>query len=1561
MMGDKDQLEATENYTPAAGELTALIGPAAVLATPEQPAHIGRYRVERLIGEGGFGLVYLAHDDQLQRHVAIKVPDSKLVDRTEDAEDYLTEARAVANLDHPNIVPVHDVGSAEDFPCFIVSKFIDGTDLATRLKQSGLSLRETVELVAKVADALHHAHMQGLVHRDIKPGNILLDKSGKPFLADFGLALREQDLGKGPRYAGTPAYMSPEQARGEGHRVDCRSDIFSLGIVLYELLTGGRPFKADSQPELLEQITSSEVRSPCQVDDAIPKELERICLKALSKRISERYATAKEFAEEVRIVLARLPSAGEAAVSGQEGSEGGVTTLTPTPMTSLSMAGQPVKIVPKGLRSFDETDADFFLELLPGPRDRDGIPESIRFWKSRVEATNPDLAFPVGLLYGPSGCGKSSLVKAGLLPRLAKPVTAVYVEATGEETEACLLKGLRRQLPYLPANLGLIESLASLRRGRFLESGRKVLLVLDQFEQWLHANRNEKNLELAHALRHCDGGRLQAVVMVRDDFWLAVSRFMQALEVEILEGRNSALVDLFDPLHAHRVLAAFGRAYARLPDNLGQCSEEQNAFLDQAVAGLAQDGKVISVRLALFAEMVKGKEWTPATLKIVGGTAGVGVTFLEETFAASMAPPRHRLHQKASRGVLRVLLPEAGTDIKGHMRSKEELRDASGYVGRPEEFEELLRILDRELRLITPTDPESKDDAPRSTVQAGGKYYQLTHDYLVHSLRDWLTRKQRETRRGRAELLLADRAAVWNARPENRQLPSLLQWLDIRGRTASKSWTPAQRMMMRKAGRFHLVRGLLVAALLALFGYGVYESHGRVQALALRRSLLDASTNEVPGIVRDMGPYRRWIDRLLRQDYGKAAADKDARKQLHASLALLPVDATQVKFLYGRLLDAEPHEVPVIRDALAPHKDGLLNNLWGVVEKPDKGREAQRLRAAAALATYAPKSDRWNRSSKAVVGQLVAENPVFLGLWTEAFRPIRRALLAPLATFYRDPNGRESERTLATSILADYAADNPRLLADLLMDADLKQFTVIDPKLEAHGEEGLPMLKGEIDRKLPSDAKDDAKEKLAKRQANAALALLRMHQPAKVWPLLEHSGDPRVRSYLIHRLPPLGVDARTVVNRLEEEPDVTIRRALILCLGEFGEEELAAGAGDSVRERMKGIYRNELDPGLHASAEWLLRQWRQEAWLRQVNDEWAKDKAQSEGRLRSIERLLAKDKENALPLWYVNGQGQTMVVIPGPAEFVMGSPLGEQGRFEDEPQHKKRIGRTFAVAAKPVTVQEYRRYDTTYPFTERYAPAPDCPVVETSWFQAAAYCNWLSKQEGIPESQWCYESLLDPRSIPALAIGGMGLFRLPSGQAAILATCALYPGRTDPHHEGPVKLVRDHLHRQGYRLPTEAEMEYATRSGTVTAYYYGATEDLLPKYAWYQKNAQERTWPVGRLKPNDWGLFDTLGNAWTWCQESYKEYPIGKGEQAVEDREDEELVPESTVGRVLRGGTFFYQAPYLRSANRSKNVPLNRFYDSGFRVARTLAIGSSQESASSAKPQAKGTERALPR
>jgi serine/threonine protein kinase/formylglycine-generating enzyme required for sulfatase activity len=1462
------------------------------------PERVGRYRIERLLGKGGFGSVFLARDEQLDRPVAVKVPHANRVLRPEDAELYLAEARAVASLEHPHIVPVYDVGSTAEIPFFLVSKYVEGADLATKLKESRLSCQQAVEIVAAVAEALHYAHKQGLVHRDIKPGNILIGSNGTPYVVDFGLALREEKVGKGPRYAGTPPYMSPEQAGGEGHRVDGRSDVFGLGVVFYELLVGRLPFRGDTPLEILEQITIHEPRPPRQINDTIPRELERICLKALSKRATDRYTTAHDFSADLRHFLSDLVESqtpGLCSTSEQTTKETLVGSHTPS--STPGSHSPTIKIVPKGLRSFDAPDADFFLELLPGPRDRDALPDSIRFWKSRIEQADPDETFSVGLIYGPSGCGKSSLVKAGLLPRLAEHVLPVYVEATADETESRLLRGIRKRCPDLPNSLDLKETVAALRRGHGMPQGAKVLIVLDQFEQWLHAKRDEKSTELVQALRQCDGGKAQCLVMVRDDFWLAISRLMLALEVDLVPGHNISLIDVFDSDHARRVLAAFGRAFGKLPERSAETTEDQNGFLTQAISGLAEDSKVICVRLALFAEMMKGKPWTPTTLKEVGGTEGIGVTFLEETFSAATANPRHRLHQKAARAVLKSLLPEKGTDIKGNMRSSRELMEASGYSDPRKNFDDLIHILDSEIRLITPTDPEGNEPAndSNSKVEAGQKYYQLTHDYLVHSLREWLTRKQKETRRGRAELRLADRAAVWNAKPENRQLPSMWEFLNIRFLTDRRNWTAPQRKMMGKAGRVHGIRSSVIAAVLVVLGLSgvavsrqIEEKRQADYAASLVAQIIAADIIEVPSIVQKLDGYRRWADPLLWQEDAQAA--QGSNRKLHLSLALLPVDNSKIAELRDKLPLVSPSQFGIVRVALSRYKDSVVEPLWNVALDP-KRKTPQRFQAACALATYAPNDLRWSQINTLVAGRLVTLEASALVAWREALRPAKARLIKPLASIYRDTAQDRRYRSYATETLADYAADRPAELFDLLADAELFQFPVLFDKLEGLKETVVALAHDEIGKQPSEKATEDQKERLAKRQANAAVALLRLGMPQDVWHVLKQSPDPRIRSYVIHWLGPLGADPQQIVQRLEIEPDVTIRRGLVLTLGEFTEMQLSDAQRQPLIEKLLLLYEREPDAGLHGAVEWLLRKWGQAKQMEAVVE-----------KLKSDENQLLARKSNDNRQWYVNTQKQTFVIVDA-GEFLMGSPQSEQDRLSNQRQHRRQIGSRFAISAHEITKAQHRTFQrAARPFSlvnykNVYVRTDDSPQTGLSWYEAAHYCNWLSEQEGIRKEQCCFE----PNEKGAYAPG--------------------------------MKAKETYLKLSGYRLPTEAEWEYACRAGTVTSRYYGLTDGLLPQYAWYVANSQNRTWPVGSLKPNDLGLFDMLGNALEWCFDVYADYPTQAAKvfdnvgatQSVEDR----------VARVLRGGGFFLPPVVVRSPSRDSGLPVYRNNSLGFRVART--------------------------
>jgi formylglycine-generating enzyme required for sulfatase activity len=434
---------------------------------------------------------------------------------------------------------------------------------------------------------------------------------------------------------------------------------------------------------------------------------------------------------------------------------------------------------------------------------------------------------------------------------------------------------------------------------------------------------------------------------------------------------------------------------------------------------------------------------------------------------------------------------------------------------------------------------------------------------------------------------------------------------------------------------------------------------------------------------------------------------------------------------------------------------------------------------------------------------------------------------------------------------------------------------------------------------------ETAREALGLRQSGAALTLLRLGQAAGVWPVLKHSAYPEARTRLLHRLGPEGVPAATLIARLKVEKDVSIRRALILALGEYSEKDLPAKVRAPLVKQLLDWYRDDADAGIHGAIDWLLRR----------GKEGPADRPLDWGQARELSRIdeeltarLRAEPARAERGWVVNSQGQTLAVIDSRKPFLMGSPPDEAGRTPDnEKLHWRQIGRRYAITTKPITVAQFQRFLKAHPqvehwHTEQYSPKAEGPIIGVTWYEAAQYCRWLSEREGVPEHEMVYPSVAE------------------------IEKCK--------NRVTPLRLPDDHLKRTGYRLPTEAEWEFAARAGARTSRYYGSSVELLPRYAWYLSNAKDRTWPVGQHKPNDLGLFDMLGNVCTWCQERARDYAGGTRHRPVPDAEDTRVVTYH-FHRVLRGGSFNSFAAYLRSAARNRFPPDVRFDGYGLRVCRT--------------------------
>jgi formylglycine-generating enzyme required for sulfatase activity len=416
---------------------------------------------------------------------------------------------------------------------------------------------------------------------------------------------------------------------------------------------------------------------------------------------------------------------------------------------------------------------------------------------------------------------------------------------------------------------------------------------------------------------------------------------------------------------------------------------------------------------------------------------------------------------------------------------------------------------------------------------------------------------------------------------------------------------------------------------------------------------------------------------------------------------------------------------------------------------------------------------------------------------------------------------------------------------------------------------------------------ETARDDLAQRQANAAVALLLLDQADPVWRQLQQSPAPFFRTWLVHRLAATGSDPRRPLEQLKIESDEKSQRALLLALSRYAGSAVRLPFEDEVVAVARKLWRESTDSGVHSAADHLLR-----TFDRDPGGEAPTENAPA-------------DALDAGRRWWVAPHGSTFAILPGPLEFGMGSSANETYHEAHlERLHRVRIPRTVAVSTIEVTLAQFLEFKSDFKYSPDYTPDGNCPVTSMTFHDAIRYCRWLSDKEHVADNQMCYPSLAEIQD------------------------------------EQPIPVFADCLERTGYRLLTEAEWEYACRAGTVTSRPYGQSDELLPQYAWTFQTAPYIARPVARLLPNDFGLFDMLGNAMEYTQNgdhgpTYERGPAGA---ALEDRLDRGAFDvQHRIRR--RGGAFLFQPSDARSAHRDVSNSLGfdfKFPFLGFRIARTV-------------------------
>jgi formylglycine-generating enzyme required for sulfatase activity len=683
------------------------------------------------------------------------------------------------------------------------------------------------------------------------------------------------------------------------------------------------------------------------------------------------------------------------------------------------------------------------------------------------------------------------------------------------------------------------------------------------------------------------------------------------------------------------------------------------------------------------------------------------------------------------------------------------------------------------------------------------------------------------------------------------------------------------------------------------------EVQNVTHARGLIERLLMADTTQVPAIVAELAGYRRWTDSALATIVAESAPG--TKRRLHASLALLPVRPDQIDYLRGSLASADPPAAKVLAASLRPHQARLVDTLWKELRSARPG-DPRFLPTASLLADYDPASSAWADVSVPLAEEMVKAHVDDVKGWMEALWNVRSYLIDPLEAIYRKKDRPEIDQTIATTLLARYAADQPRFIVDLLLDAKPPSFAILFPVIRDDAEVAVPELSSAIDRAMadPGGEPDPAaSDEVATRSSRAAVALLELGHDEKVWRLLAYKPDPIARSSLIDALPAYRVPIDGLVRELDRlrtngsgkpmqpganqapnqsylfDPGTSLLRGILQALAGYPADEMAPLGKRNLCAKVLEIHATNPDAGVHSAAELLLRRWGEGRAVRETPDAPA---------------IAATSPRR----WSVNQAGLTMVLIDGPVEFTMGSPPSDPERENGDIRHSRKIPRAFAIASREVTIRQYEAFATATnrpmpQYSRRYSPDKGGPQIKVDWFDAALYCNWLSRAEHL---QPCYER--------TKSTSGADLtFNFNAAAAA----------------------------QGAYRLPTEAEWEYACRAGTTSCRFYGHNPLLLKNYEWYVENSGDRAHPGGLLLPNDLGLFDTLGNVAEWCHDRWHDSTINFA-MPIDDILVDETMPRAH--RHHRGQTFHDTPSTVRAGTRTWINPTEPRNDIGFRPARTI-------------------------